>query len=195
MNSSSRRTFRRTSNRGSLRCFCLTLNNEFKFAEDIPQDFKELATLLRSFLTRIPAERRTVSVLDALNQLDSTDNAQSLYWLPRELSGHVKIIASCIDDGNKSEPMLQAFANRTFHPVPVQALEDHEQRQIMRAVPSLSAKTLDEVQVDLLLSNPATSNPLFSLVTLEEPRPRLLRAARPAHRGLPASGGTRTTLA
>src|SRR5208337_622938 len=133
MNSSSRRTFRRTSNRGSLRCFCLTLNNEFKFAEDIPQDFKELATLLRSFLTRIPAERRTVSVLDALNQLDSTDNAQSLYWLPRELSGHVKIIASCIDDGNKSEPMLQAFANRTFHPVPVQALEGHEQCQIMRA--------------------------------------------------------------
>jgi hypothetical protein len=46
----------------------------------------------------------------------------------------------------------------------VQALDDDEQRQIIRAVPSLPAKTLDDVQVDLLLSNPATSNPLFLLV-------------------------------
>ena len=91
----------------------------------------------------------------------------------------------------KLEPVLQAFSNRPCHLVPVQALEDYEQRQIIRAVPSLSAKTLDDVQVDLLLSNPATSNPLFLLVTLEEAaRLRLLRATRPPHCGIPASLGT-----
>jgi hypothetical protein len=159
-----------TNPRQMLRRFCLSLKNSFGFAEDIPQDFNELAPLFRGFLTRIPADRRTVFVLDALNQMDATDNAQSLYWLPKDLPGHVKIIASCIDEGDKSEPILQAFAHRTFQPIPVQALKDSEQRQIIRAVPSLSAKTLDDVQVDLLLSNPATSNPLFLLVTLEELR-------------------------
>jgi hypothetical protein len=37
-------------------------------------------------------------------------------------------------------------------------------------VPSLSAKSLDPTQVGLLLSNPATTNPLFLLVALEELR-------------------------
>ena len=37
-------------------------------------------------------------------------------------------------------------------------------------MPSLSAKTLDDDQVRLLLSNPATANPLFLLVALEELR-------------------------
>lgn len=159
-----------TNPRQMLRRLCLMLKTEFRFVEDVSQDFNELATLFREFLFRIPAERRTVLVLDALNQLNAADNAHSLYWLPRELPAHVKIIASCIDDGDKSEPILQAMAHRPYHPVSVQALSDNEQRQIVRAVPSLSAKTLDDVQVELLLSNPATSNPLFLLVTLEELR-------------------------
>src|SRR4029077_18559370 len=55
-------------------------------------------------------------------------------------------------------------------PIEVQPLEDSEQREIIQEVPSLSAKTLDENQIDLLLKNPATANPLFLLVALEELR-------------------------
>ncbi len=40
----------------------------------------------------------------------------------------------------------------------------------MQQVPSLSAKSLDGKQIQLLLSNPATTNPLFLLVALEELR-------------------------
>src|SRR5205807_2691676 len=49
-------------------------------------------------------------------------------------------------------------------------LSDAEQRLIIRHVRSLSAKTLDDDQVRLLLSNPATANPLFLLVAMEELR-------------------------
>ena len=55
-------------------------------------------------------------------------------------------------------------------PLQLSALSDAEQRLIIRQVPSLSAKTLDEDQVRLLLNNPATANPLFLLVALEELR-------------------------
>ena len=79
-------------------------------------------------------------------------------------------IASCIDDGDKSEPILASLRAPHASSRSRAGLGDDEQRQIIRAVPSLSAKTLDDVQVDLLLSNPATSNPLFLLVTLEELR-------------------------
>ena len=54
--------------------------------------------------------------------------------------------------------------------VPVEPLTDDERREIIRDVPSLSAKTLDDAQVALLLDNPGTRNPLFLLVALEELR-------------------------
>jgi hypothetical protein len=49
-------------------------------------------------------------------------------------------------------------------------LGDVEQREIIRAVPSLSARRLDDEQVRLLLDNPATAGPLYLLVALEELR-------------------------
>lgn len=159
-----------TNPRQMLRRICSTLKECFQFTDEVPQDFNTLATLFKTFIARIPTDRRTVLVLDALNQLNATDNAHSLYWLPRELPGHVKLIASCIDDGHPAEPILQAFSERRYHPLSVPVLDSNEQRLIIQAVPSLSAKTLDEIQVDLLLSNPATSNPLFLLVALEELR-------------------------
>ncbi len=54
------------------------------------------------------------------------------------------------------------------------------------------AKTLDDEQVDALLANPATRNPLFLMVALEELRGygsfenlNKLIARLPARRGLP----------
>ena len=41
-------------------------------------------------------------------------------------------------------------------------------------MPSLSAKRLAAKQIQLLLSDPATDNPLFLLVALEELRLRLV---------------------
>jgi hypothetical protein len=71
---------------------------------------------------------------------------------------------------HKTEPVLEAFRWRKHCPVQLAALSAAEQREIIRQVPSLSAKTLDDDQVPLLLSNPATANPLFLLVALEELR-------------------------
>src|SRR5205085_306842 len=47
---------------------------------------------------------------------------------------------------------------------------DDERRAIVKAVPKLVAKTLDDKQIDALLANPATRNPLFLMVALEELR-------------------------
>ena len=113
---------------------------------------------------------RVLLVIDALNQLDEADRAQELHWLPTELPSQMKVIVSCVSDSGKTEPVLEAFHWRKPVPVQVAALSDTEQREIIRQVPSLSAKTLDELQMGLLLSNPATETALFLLVALEELR-------------------------
>src|SRR4029077_20924709 len=124
--------------------------------------------LFRRVLRKGPAGTPVLLVIGALDQLDETDRAQELYWLPTELPPQVKVIVSCITDSGKTEPVLEAFRWRKPCPVQLAALSDAEQRDIIRQVPSLSAKTLDDDQVRLLLSNPATANPLFLLVALEE---------------------------
>jgi hypothetical protein len=82
----------------------------------------------------------------------------------------VKVVVSCISDASGPEAALEAFQRRPHHIVPITSLTDAERREIIRQVPSLSAKTLDTEQIRLLLDNPATANPLFLLVALEELR-------------------------
>lgn len=165
-----------TNLRLMLRRFCQILKNECGFDEDVPQDVNELSTRFRDFVAKVPevgpplGGRRVVFVIDALNQLDESDNAQMLYWLPWQPPSNVKLIVSCIADPDREEPALKAFEARIHLPISVDPLTDAERRQIIRDVPSLSAKTLDDLQINLLLANPATTNPLFLLVALEELR-------------------------
>ncbi len=159
-----------TSLRAMLLRFCQTLKQAFAFPDDVPADTNGLITTFRKFLDAVPAGRQVVLAIDALNQLDEADNAQGLAWLPWRTPGHVKVVLSCIADPGRAEPALEAMAHRPHTAVPVEPLTAAERRQILKEVPSLSAKALDSPQVQALLDNPATANPLFLLVALEELR-------------------------
>jgi telomerase protein component 1 len=160
--------------RDMLRRLCLQLNDAFGNAEDVPQEITPLVTTFRDFLARVPTDLRVLIVLDALNQLEETDRAHDVYWLPRDLPPQVKLVASCIVDPRSPEaehdPITRAFRHRPHYPLRVADLSDADRRAIIREYPSLYAKTLDASQIDLLLSNPATANPLYLRVALEELR-------------------------
>lgn len=159
-----------TSLRQTLLRLCAELKQEFAFTDDVPPDTNSLITTFRQFIAQIPADRRVVLLLDALNQLDEGENAHQLYWLPWQFPAHLKLITSCIDDTDREETVLKSFANRKKRHIPVQPLTNDERFEIVRQVPSLSAKALDALQIGLLLANPATENPLYLLVALEELR-------------------------
>lgn len=159
-----------TGLRSMLLRFCTVLKREFDLDDEVPADTNGLITNFRQMVAKVPADRRVVLVIDALNQLDEADNAQRLMWLPWKIPAHVKVIVSCINDPGREEQALLAFARREHRAIPVEPLTTGERSEIVQAVPSLSAKALDPGQVELLLKNPATANPLFLLVALEELR-------------------------
>jgi WD40 repeat protein len=186
---------RSTNLRDMLRRFCHVFKARFGFTEDVPEEVAKLSVTFREFVGKIPSDARVLLVIDALNQLDDSDRAQELYWLPGELPAQLKAIVSCITDSGKTEPVMEAFHRRKHCPVQLASLTNVERRLIIRRVPSLSAKSLDDDQVRLLLSNPATTNPLFLLVALEELRgfgsfEQLTRRIEQ----LPSAGDTVTTL-
>ena len=76
-----------------------------------PQDMNEL---VRTFRGRLSADEHgtdeptdppapVVLFLDALDQLNSTDNARMLYWLPRTLAPGVKLVMSVLESDPSEE--------------------------------------------------------------------------------------------
>lgn len=150
--------------------FCSVLKAAFNFDDDVPPDTKSLIATFRQFVTHVPTDRHVLLVIDALNQLDESENAQQLNWLPSQFPAQFKVMVSCIDDPRREEAVLRAFTQRLHTRIDVPTLSDAERLEIVKQIPSLSAKALSPQQVQLLLSNPATKTPLFLLVALEELR-------------------------
>ena len=150
------------------------LTDELQHRFDItlpPADSPE--AVLQNFaaaVLAVPASARVVLVFDALNQLDADRRAETLVWLPGELPGHVRVIASAATGPGREPRVLTAFGDRPHVRVEVQPLTDADRAGIIRAVPKLVAKTLDDAQVAALVANPATRNPLYLMVALEELR-------------------------
>jgi WD40 repeat protein len=165
---------RSASLRDLLRRLCFRLKEKFDYTDEVPEETAPLVTRWRDFLARVPAGRRVLIVIDALDQLEKVDHAKDLYWLPRDLPSHVKIVSSCILDPNtpagEQDPVARACRYRADLRLRVEALTRDEREDIVREVPSLSAKTLDADQIRLLIENPATANPLYLRVALEELR-------------------------
>ena len=187
---------RSTGLRDVLRHLCAELKDALKLEDEIKQDTRELCDQFREFLAKVPADRRVVLVIDALNQLDEADNAHSLYWLPGQIPPPVRLIVSCIDDPDRADqPALAAMRSRQPHEIKVGLLTDEERLGIVREIPSVAAKTLDEQQVRLLLANEATRNPLFLLVALEELRGfGSFEQLNQKIAGLPQTGDTLTAI-
>lgn len=80
--------------------------------ENPPQDMNELIRTFRGCLSGAEqsepdkkeyAPADVVLFLDALDQLNPTDNAHMLYWIPRELAHGVKVVMSVLETERKKE--------------------------------------------------------------------------------------------
>lgn len=183
-----------TSHYMMLRRFCLILSEWFGFKQttktssntsttrklgssgdravtlEVPDNPRNLPQCFCEMLAASPKEARVVIILDAANQIDNTGKVQQLNWLPQELPVGVKFIISCIDEPDRDVPALDSLRSRELPEFCVQTLTDEERQEVVKRIPSVSAKTLDPKQMQLLLDNTATQNPLYLIVALEELR-------------------------
>lgn len=150
---------------------------------EVPPDPVELRQKWPKFLAAAAGQGPLLLVLDAVNQLDAPADSFSLAWLPRELPPGMKLIVSVLDHGERSrseheptreEPAdwlrslrqigLASTAEQTELSVP--ELDDETCRKIIHDLPSVFCKRLEKDQIDLLLKNEATRNPLVALEEL-----------------------------
>lgn len=160
---------RSTNLRYILKRFCLALKKRFNLKDMvIPDNVEELSQSFGKFLEAVPDGEKAVIVMDALNQMDKSHRAHQLHWLPRKLPRNVKIILSSIEGEDEGDHIIDILKGRKCSELHLESLNAEDRFLIVTEVPSLSAKSLDAGQVGMLLDNPATGNPLFLLVALNE---------------------------
>jgi tetratricopeptide (TPR) repeat protein len=157
-----------TNLRFTLQRLCRLLKEQSELEDEIPDTTDELVGLFRSLIEGTRKTEKLVLIVDGLDQFEEMDQPQELYWLPETLAANVRIIISCNESSDRANRAIQRAKEIRFEQLFLTGLDDDERTEIIRQVPSISAKTLDESQVDLLMRNPATRNPLFLSIALEE---------------------------
>lgn len=145
-----------------------TLDVAFGIESEPVTGLRELEAEFRSALEQVPPEARLVLVVDAIDQFEARDDAVRLTWLPLDLPSNVAAVLSAVDDGAEASDAEDADRAGRHVTLRMPPLSDAERLAIAREVPAIAAKTLDRRQLELLLDNEATRNPLFLRVALEE---------------------------
>lgn len=146
-----------------IRRLCTLIIEYFDFDEDIPGELHELTAKLNMLLKA--ATSPIVLIIDGVNRLDQTKNSHQLYWLPFQLHENVKIIVST------SEKMLkETHRDQTGYKLEMEQLNDYEINKIIRQVPTVFCKKLEEKHIKVLTQRKEIKNPLYLQVALEELR-------------------------
>jgi tetratricopeptide (TPR) repeat protein len=131
----------------------------------------DLIPTFRGLLASVPEDRRLILIVDAIDQFGNESQAEDLIWLPEEPSANVRLIVSCPSDLAEPRARIQrGLLDRANTRIDLSPLDLKDRQDIVKEVPSVAAKTLDKSQVDKLLANPASSNPLYLRGALEEMR-------------------------
>lgn len=132
--------------------------------EALAPDPVALAQSWTGLIAAMADGRPVVIVIDGIDRLENGDAAR---WIPRDLPSSVSLVVSfALRSGQTLADMRLSHARELRVP----ALTPDERAELVRRLPGLFCKTLESHQVQRILANPASQNPLFLAVALEELR-------------------------
>lgn len=126
-----------------LRRMCEELKVKYSIEGEIPVEANKLSKTFIDFLTKVTS--KTIILIDGLDQLNLSEQAHELSWLPNELPDKVMIIASTLEGDAKTS--LEKLTDKVLN---VSLFSDDECRKVIKEMPSVFAKTLDEGSVSKL---------------------------------------------
>ena len=138
---------------------------------DLPVSHEEILRDLAAWLAKLRAKAErdgvlAVVVLDALNQIEETDGARRLGWLPGgPFAGALRLIVSSLPG-----EALEAVERRGWPALRVEPLTSGERRQMIIAYLARFGKQLDGPRLERLAAVPAAANPLYLKLLLDELR-------------------------
>jgi WD40 repeat protein len=137
---------------------------------EIPENHADVRAKLGELLRDCGKRKRTVIVIDALNQLDS--GLSDLAFIPSILPPGVKIIVSFASGNPHADALIKRMRlGDDAHVVKPHSFDGPDDRvKLVQAYLSRHMKDLDVARVDAIVRSEVASNPLLLKVTLSELR-------------------------
>ena len=134
------------------------LNNDYQNPADL---IKELQDLLLS----IPKDQKLIIALDSLDRLIDADNCKMLNWIP-EVSSNIKIICSSMSN----DKCIEALTRRTKTILNLTAPSLETRKNIIQKYFEKFSKKLAAQQINKIISDKKSENPLVLLAILDDLR-------------------------
>ena len=141
------------------------LRRRFDIDGEIPTKPDDLRAQFVNWLHVASTRGRVVLVLDALNQLEDTDVAPDLTWLPHAIPANVRLIVSTLPGRS-----MDALAKRDWPTMTVEPLTLDERRRFIADYLATYTRSLDEARTKRIASSPQSANPLYLQTLLDELR-------------------------
>ncbi|MBN1364743.1 MAG: tetratricopeptide repeat protein [Syntrophaceae bacterium] len=141
------------------------LKRHYQLPFEIPAEVPILCREFPNCLSMAAMKGKIILVLDALNQLDTVDNAAELSWLPEHFPANVRVILSCLPG-----PSLEVLQRRGYPLFRVEGLREDERKKLMSEYLYKYRKRLSEERTERIVSAVQTENPLYLRVLLDELR-------------------------
>lgn len=166
-----------TPESADLRSLLTSLCRELGVTE-IPTEINDLIRCFRGALAGVSTEVNrkeslpTVIFIDALDQLNSTDSAGGLYWLPRMLAPRIKLVVTTLEtDGDDGLPFRQAVRLWPDSMIEVGRLGENDAKDLLKSWLADAERTLTQKQSEYLLQQfEQSGSPLYLKVAFEEAR-------------------------
>lgn len=145
-----------------------------RWTDDIEELPKSNEDMLRDFpmwlsKARIKANRdgvKFIVIMDALNQLDDTEHAHVLGWLPFDaFKENLRLILSTLPG-----EILEVLEKKELTTLLVKPLTPKERGEMITEYLLRFGKALDKPRIERLSTNKATENPLYLKIVLDELR-------------------------
>ncbi|MBK8060480.1 MAG: DUF4062 domain-containing protein [Gemmatimonadetes bacterium] len=141
----------------------------------LPAEMRDLGAELSARLARSAEERAVVIFIDAVDQLNDSDGARTLWWIPRDLPAGVKIVISVVNQDRWMSGVFWAAMDVT---VPENLLELKEmteqdaERTLDEWLRRVGRRLQHDQRADLLsqFAGPGRGLPLFLRLAFEEAR-------------------------
>jgi NACHT domain- and WD repeat-containing protein len=157
-----------SSGGGLLRSMSAQIVGAMGSNEEVPSGFDALADFFPSLLSRCGEKTRVVVLVDAVDQLDNSDNGKLIEWLPRTLPEKVRVIVSCLPNKEGTAAKLTEMAGDVLEIAPL-SFQDGE--EILHAwLSEAKRRVTDPQRAAVMASFEKCPTPLFLRLAFEQAR-------------------------
>lgn len=150
---------------GMLRRLMGELKVHFDLPDDVPEKLDDLRSDFAQWLYKASQKGKLVLVLDALDLLKDEHGSQELTWLPMELPVNMALILS-----TATGKAMDAITSREYPTLHVQPLIPAEREKLVQAFLKQYSKELNNAQIEKIIRDPQSANPLGLRIILDELR-------------------------